>query len=641
MARNIFSKTVTHDLLGKSRVITGTDYFIVQEKAYAQYKSWDMAWERLEDARQAKEEKRLEQQERLLQKETKKLQEQDRKQDLIDEAAFDTEQAALAIEEVKNLLAHTLRVDDTVNWTALKKTGTFQATEHAPEQPQDTRHKIRPEPPAPTRQEFDKPPEEPPGLLPMPEKPTYKAATYAPQLGFFAGLVTPQKKKENAARMAWLQALEDWKKDCLATEEKNFQLRKNWLKNHRERVQLFYEEAVRIWQESIPVIQQENTSILAAYEESMRLWQNEMAAYTQRQTGLRIAFEQEQSQHNAKITAHQKSYEDGDADAAYDYFDLVLSASQYPENFPREWEMQYQQDVQTLLLNYRLPSLENMPRLKEVRYLPTKDERKEYFYTEAQTRALYDSALYQIVLRTVHELFESDYANALQAVVFNGIVHGIDSATGHDYQACVMSLQASKEEFLAINLTQVEPKACFKTLKGVGSSQLHSMTPVAPIQQMETGDSRFVQSYGVAQTLDEGTNLASMDWEDFEHLIRELFEAEFRRAGGEVRITRASRDGGVDAVVFDPDPIRGGKIVIQAKRYANTVGVAAVRDLYGTTLNEGANKGILVSTANYGPDAYDFAKNKPLTLLNGANLLHLLNKHGHRAFIDLNAAKAM
>ena len=35
--------------------------------------------------------------------------------------------------------------------------------------------------------------------------------------------------------------------------------------------------------------------------------------------------------------------------------------------------------------------------------------------------------------------------------------------------------------------------------------------------------------------------------------------------GREVKITQASRDG--DAIAFDPDQIRGGKIVIQAKRY--------------------------------------------------------------------------
>lgn len=97
----------------------------------------------------------------------------------------------------------------------------------------------------------------------------------------------------------------------------------------------------------------------------------------------------------------------------------------------------------------------------------------------------------------------------------------------------------------------------------------------------------------------------------------------------------------LDAIAFDPDPIRGGKIVIQAKRYTNTVGVSAVRDLYGTVMNEGATKGILVTTADYGPDAYEFSKGKPITLMNGANLLYLLEKHGHKARIDIKEAKLL
>ncbi len=162
---------------------------------------------------------------------------------------------------------------------------------------------------------------------------------------------------------------------------------------------------------------------------------------------------------------------------------------------------------------------------------------------------------------------------------------------------------------------------------------------IAPVVQLDREDKRFVDSYGVASTLNDSMNLASMAWEDFEHLIRELFEKEFSGGGSEVRVTQASRDGGVDAVALDPDPIRGGKIVIQAKRYTNVVGVSAVRDLYGTVMNEGANKGILVTTSHYGSDAYEFAKGKPLTLLDGGNLLSLLERHGHKARIDLNQAR--
>ena len=123
-----------------------------------------------------------------------------------------------------------------------------------------------------------------------------------------------------------------------------------------------------------------------------------------------------------------------------------------------------------------------------------------------------------------------------------------------------------------------------------------------------------------------------MDWEDFEHLVRELFERVFGVDGGEVRVTQASRDQGVDAIAFDPDPIRGGKFVIQAKRYNNLVPVSAVRDLYGTMLNEGATKGILVTTAYYGPEAHDFAKDKPLKLIDGSELLGMLEHYGHGGF---------
>jgi restriction system protein len=203
----------------------------------------------------------------------------------------------------------------------------------------------------------------------------------------------------------------------------------------------------------------------------------------------------------------------------------------------------------------------------------------------------------------------------------------------------VLSLQTQRAEFITINLANVDPKVCFKALKGVGSSKLHSLAAVPPVMQIRRDDGRFVSAYEVANTLDDASNLAAMDWEDFEHLIRELFAQEFSTSGGEVKVTRASRDGGVDAIAFDPDPIRGGKIVIQAKRYTNTVGVGAVRDLYGTVMNEGANKGILVTTADYGPDAYAFANGKPLVLLNGSNLLHLLEKHGYKARINLQEAR--
>ena len=199
----------------------------------------------------------------------------------------------------------------------------------------------------------------------------------------------------------------------------------------------------------------------------------------------------------------------------------------------------------------------------------------------------------------------------------------------------------ARNELLKINLREVDAKTCFRSLKGVASPQISSLTPVRPIINVDRSDKRFVNSHDVIDGMGSGANIAAIGWEEFEHLIRQLFEKEFSVAGGEVKVTQASRDGGVDAIAFDPDPIRGGKIVIQAKRYTNTVDVSAVRDLYGTVMAEGATKGIIVTTSGFGPDAHRFAKGKPLTLLDGNNLLYLLAKHGTTARIDLAEAKKL
>jgi restriction system protein len=382
----------------------------------------------------------------------------------------------------------------------------------------------------------------------------------------------------------------------------------------------------------------------AAREEAIALYNRSEAEYKTALSAWEVKREEylkKRDRRNAAVEEFKKKYMGGDPKAVIYYCDLVLSRSEYPDFAPQSYELDYNPNNKVLIVDYQLPPVSSIPILKEVQYVQTRDEFVEKQISTAELNRLYDDLLYQIALRTVHELYQADQADTLAAIAFNGYVDSVDPATGRETHACVLSLLVSKEEFRSINLVNVEPKACFRKLKGVGSSKLHSLTPVAPILEMKREDKRFVEPYAVADSLQEGYNLATMDWQDFEHLVRELFEKEFTESGGEVKVTRASRDGGIDAVVFDPDPLRGGKTVIQAKRYTHTVSVSAVRDLYGAVINEGANKGILVTTSDYGPDAYEFARDKPLVLLNGSNLLYLLEKHGHKARIDLAEARKM
>ncbi len=117
-----------------------------------------------------------------------------------------------------------------------------------------------------------------------------------------------------------------------------------------------------------------------------------------------------------------------------------------------------------------------------------------------------------------------------------------------------------------------------------------------------------------------------MDPIAFENLVADLFRA----MGMQAVTTQRSNDGGVDVDALDPAPIRGGKIVVQVKRYRNTVPPTAVRDLYGTVQDAGANKGVLVTTSGFGSGSRTFANGKPLELISGAELVDLLHRHGLR-----------
>ena len=235
--------------------------------------------------------------------------------------------------------------------------------------------------------------------------------------------------------------------------------------------------------------------------------------------------------------------------------------------------------------------------------------------------------------------YKYDYMNYIDSIAINGYVDNYDKATGEKINPCILSINVSKNEFIKIDVEHVDSISCFNYLKGIKAPELSSLTPIAPLIVIDRSDKRIIDQRKIVGSLSNDLNIAAMDWQDFEHLVSELLEKEFHKNGGEVKVTQASHDGGVDAIAYNPDPILGGKIVIQAKRYTNIVGVSAVRDLYGTVMNEGASKGILVTTSDYGPDAYEFSKGKPLTLLNGSNLLHLLENHGYHAKIDLIEAK--
>ncbi len=374
----------------------------------------------------------------------------------------------------------------------------------------------------------------------------------------------------------------------------------------------------------------------ARYQESFKNYQRLLADYNKRVNELREeyikekdVFESKIQEHNQEIDQFENAYRAGEPKAIIAYCSLVLSQSKYPNDFPQEFRVAYLPEPKELVVDYELPTKEIVPNVAEYKYVKTKDRIDEKTRKISEIKDIYQNIVAAVCLRTIYELFDSDQGDHIQVVVFNGFVNTIDPSTGKDIRPYLISTRVVEERFKELNLAKVEMKACLRNLGAQVSPQPSELLPVKPIVEFDMVDKRFVEDSDILSELETRPNLMDLNPWEFENFINNLFSI----IGFESKLTRSTKDGGVDVIAFDPRPILGGKVVIQAKRYKNVVGVSAVRDLYGTMINEGANKGILVTTSHYGKDAYDFANGKPIELFDGGKLLYLLNQNGIKAKI--------
>lgn len=455
--------------------------------------------------------------------------------------------------------------------------------------------------------------EDGPVLLPVPQRTVSpKWHDYAPNQSFgnfiFFWIASAKKK---LAQDAFQSALEDW----------------NAVEAQRN-------EAVR-----------RNSAELDEYEaaqnrirQSIEHWDAQFSAYSRHFAAQEEIFRAHQSRWEAgqradacKARKIRNDYKIGDPS---EYFAQILRRSPYPRFMKINPRCAFKSEGCILVSTIDLPNFST--EIERGAEALRSRNKKAAVLSKAERKRLADHAVPAVLVRAAHELAKADVDRRLAIIVVNGRMAWNDSSTGRLRNEVVASVLCDPAVVREFALAQLNPRESFRSLKGVQSPGLINgfLSPVLPVLDIQA-DGRVIQGRDVLDPSATGANLLELTWEDFEHLVRELFSKEFAASGARVDVTRASRDWGVDAIIQDPDPIRGGKFVVQAKHYSRLVGVDAVRDLYGTVVNEGANRGIIVTTSHFGPGSYEFAKNKPLTLVDGAGLLAMLQRHGYHYSIEL------
>jgi restriction system protein len=351
------------------------------------------------------------------------------------------------------------------------------------------------------------------------------------------------------------------------------------------------------------------------------------------------AFERLLSDRSRLLAARGRSIEDafnaGGPEALVEGIQRALATSVYPEGLNGSCAARYVPEAAELWVEYELPRQDVVPDATSYKYGKsgiTAVRRKK-----AEKDDLYEKLIARLALRTLAEAFDAAPVTLVSGIVFNGYVSTKAQATGQPIRPLLLSVHATRDAFDLIVLDEPElnPTACLRShLNAILSPHPWDLEPVKPVLQFDLSRYKFVDEMSVAARLDSRPDLLALKPVEFEHLIRELFEAR----GLKSWVTQASKDEGVDAVAVNEDPIVGGLCIIQAKRYSGIVEVESVQALAAVMDARNAAKAVLVTTSWVGKASRDFAaeKGNRIQIIEGRELKHLLREHlGIDALISL------
>ncbi|GAD87845.1 restriction endonuclease [Nocardia asteroides NBRC 15531] len=334
-------------------------------------------------------------------------------------------------------------------------------------------------------------------------------------------------------------------------------------------------------------------------------------------------WERQVAAENAAVDARAAGIGDRHPDDVIWLAGEALAQLALPAQFPRAVEVAFDPRAELLVVRFELPPHTIVPEQREFRYIATKDEERAVARTKAQLSDLYRETIAQTALLAIRALFGAD--QAVQSVHLDGYVQRRDPATGALDAPTIISTTVEREQMPSDeNLRHVEPQACLRSFDTLISAHPYEVEPIASTLDFDWGRYRFAKEFDAAATLDSRPDLMAMSPTEFEHLVRQLFQAQ----GAEGWTTQQSNDDGVDAVIAKRTPLVGGLSIVQAKQYQRVIGVNHLRELAGTIEEKKAAWGILITTSWFTSGCAKKAREHGrMELIDGQQLVPLIKEH--------------
>jgi restriction system protein len=373
------------------------------------------------------------------------------------------------------------------------------------------------------------------------------------------------------------------------------------------------------------------------FEEAIERYADELADYERRERdrSARLALRMEQHERLARdaraaAASEAKRIEDGidvgDAASIEEFARLAIEHLALPDGVALSPKAAYRPDPRELVVDIRLPDVTVVPAEKSVKYVRAHRAFTVKDRSQTELANIYRGILAQLPLCVLHSLFAAFDGDVLDSATVNGILPAVDRATGRPNERNLVSVTTSRATFgtLVLDAVELDPVLCVRELGAKLSPHPLAYEEVPAFLTFELAKYQLGPAVDVAAGLDGRTDLLSMDPFAFEQLVRELLLA---MSGQDARVTRRSRDDGIDGVVFDCSATLGGEFIVQAKRYRNVVPANDVRALAGVMHDKRANHALFVTSSWFSDDGRRFARDNRVRLIEGPELRHLLREH--------------
>jgi restriction system protein len=234
------------------------------------------------------------------------------------------------------------------------------------------------------------------------------------------------------------------------------------------------------WKETVKRLEVEYEAALEAHvrDEELRLVQleTERARYA-KDCEVREAKIAEQ---NAAVDKLASNLGYGVVEAVEEYVAIVMSNSVYPDHFPVITEFVFDPAHAELRVHAVVPDPGQVPSVKAYKYTKASDEITGSQLSKKACKDRYASAVHQVAIRILHEVFEADRRGIIQSISLEVGTETIHPATGLATYLPFVAVASVRDTFMKFDLSSVVPLATLNHLGAAVSKNPYELVPIDP-----------------------------------------------------------------------------------------------------------------------------------------------------------------